>query len=367
MAYTQEQINQALAEELSLRPGTSYEDLLNYATSTYGLGEDQVNAAYLDYNRDQGMDDVAFNEWANDAGWTEQDVLDARDNWLDTADGQAWLQTLPELQQDWANTFWTGDMAGAQNVLDTNKLTPEILQNVYGISGNEIGAVADRYGVVPFGGAAPTKPPTNPTQQQQKNGFGMWSNTGGGPMLGGAGQRASFSYGQPTTEAGGWSNRFTTGAAGNETLGAGNAQYGSDLIKALRQGSADTLRSNNAGVSMVPGLTSRTPAVFNPGAGNAFVPPIFQQTTAPALSENEALGNQIGSVTVPQDGWSVDQASRALANELTLRPGSTYDALRVQALRYPGMDAGLFDQAYQNVVGSTPKGGTQTTSVYEQP
>jgi hypothetical protein len=43
---TQAEINAALAAELSARPGTSREALSAYAASTYGLSQDQINAAY---------------------------------------------------------------------------------------------------------------------------------------------------------------------------------------------------------------------------------------------------------------------------------------------------------------------------------
>jgi hypothetical protein len=46
MAYTQEQVNAALAAELAARPGTSREALAAYAQSTYGLTAQQINNAY---------------------------------------------------------------------------------------------------------------------------------------------------------------------------------------------------------------------------------------------------------------------------------------------------------------------------------
>jgi hypothetical protein len=52
MAYTQEQINAALAAELSARPNTSAYDLAAYAMQTYGITPTQIDAAYksLDVN-----------------------------------------------------------------------------------------------------------------------------------------------------------------------------------------------------------------------------------------------------------------------------------------------------------------------------
>jgi hypothetical protein len=46
MAYTQEQVNAALAAELAARPGTSREALSAYAQSTYGITPEQINTAY---------------------------------------------------------------------------------------------------------------------------------------------------------------------------------------------------------------------------------------------------------------------------------------------------------------------------------
>ena len=50
MAYTQEQINAALAAELSARPTTSAYDLANYAMQTYGITPDQIDKAYQSLN-----------------------------------------------------------------------------------------------------------------------------------------------------------------------------------------------------------------------------------------------------------------------------------------------------------------------------
>jgi hypothetical protein len=46
MAYTQEQVNAALAAELAARPNTPQADLTAYAKATYGLTDAQLNAAY---------------------------------------------------------------------------------------------------------------------------------------------------------------------------------------------------------------------------------------------------------------------------------------------------------------------------------
>ena len=50
MAYSQEQINAALAAELSARPTTSAYDLANYAMQTYGITPDQIDKAYQSLN-----------------------------------------------------------------------------------------------------------------------------------------------------------------------------------------------------------------------------------------------------------------------------------------------------------------------------
>jgi len=50
MAYTQEQINSALAAELLARPTTSAYDLANYAMQTYGITPDQIDKAYQSLN-----------------------------------------------------------------------------------------------------------------------------------------------------------------------------------------------------------------------------------------------------------------------------------------------------------------------------
>lgn len=269
MAYTTEQIRSALEAELAARPGTSYEDMLAHAQSAFGLTPEQVELAYFDYNRDQGMSDADFNVWANDNNWVEQDVLDARDNWLDTADGQSWLSTLPDIQQDWANTFWVGDMDGAQGVLNDNRLTVDDLVNDYGITTTEIDAVGDRYGVVPYGSTPTKQPPTNPTRQQSLDASQPKVNA-----IQGRNSRLFGAYSAPANPN--WQNRVTVGAAGNSMLGAGIANYDSELIKNLRIASAEP-RSNNPGVAMVPNgaaPASNTVTVASPPSGNAFNPGI---------------------------------------------------------------------------------------------
>lgn len=91
-----------------------------------------------------------------------------------------------------------------------------------------------------------------------------------GPLPG-----ASASSGANTSAGAGSGNGFNTwraGAAGNEMLGAGNADYHSELLKSLRQSSI-TPFSNNAGVQFMQhgggNSTNSTPAgtqalAFNP-------------------------------------------------------------------------------------------------------
>ena len=50
MAYTQEQINAALAAELAARPNTSAYDLATYAMQTYGITPTQIDRAYASLN-----------------------------------------------------------------------------------------------------------------------------------------------------------------------------------------------------------------------------------------------------------------------------------------------------------------------------
>ena len=80
MAYTQEQINAALAAELAARPTTSAYDLANYAMKTYGITTDQINQAYkaldtsevpstIDYNYNYGTSALTPRA-ANSAGYT---------------------------------------------------------------------------------------------------------------------------------------------------------------------------------------------------------------------------------------------------------------------------------------------------------
>jgi hypothetical protein len=80
MAYTQEQINAALAAELTARPTTSAYDLANYAMKTYGITTDQINQAYkaldtsevpttIDYNYNYGTSALTPRA-ANSAGYT---------------------------------------------------------------------------------------------------------------------------------------------------------------------------------------------------------------------------------------------------------------------------------------------------------
>lgn len=302
MKYTQEQINRALAQELAARPGSSYDDILRHATSTYGVSPDQVEQAYFNYQRGQGMNDADFNQWANANNWTEQDVFDARDTWLDSSEGQNWLNQMEDpLQREWANTFWVGDVPAAQKALNERKLGVNELVNNFGVSPNELNAVADRYSVVPYGSLPTQLAPTNPTQQQLDAGIAprQLDATQLPVKAGGAAAPA----GNPN-----WQERRTVGAAGNSMLGAGNADYNSELIKGLRIGSAQ-LRSNNPGVAMTPNAAAPAPgAPMTPkqellNANNAFNPPaqdlpewdpspIFQEIYGRAPTAQELAGTK---------------------------------------------------------------------------
>ena len=81
MAYTQEQINAALAAELAARPTTSAYDLANYAMQTYGITPDQIDKAYqslnvsalpetIDYETNYGGAPVGSFKAADTVGYT---------------------------------------------------------------------------------------------------------------------------------------------------------------------------------------------------------------------------------------------------------------------------------------------------------
>jgi hypothetical protein len=91
MAYTQEQINAALAAELSARPTTSAYDLANYAMQTYGITPDQIDKAYqslnvsalpetIDYETNYGGAPVGSFRAADSTGYTgpSQKVTDPK-------------------------------------------------------------------------------------------------------------------------------------------------------------------------------------------------------------------------------------------------------------------------------------------------
>ena len=387
MAYTQSEVDAALDRLLADDPNAKYHNVV-VAASVRGITPDQVRQSFVnrakanpmlgDYTQDQvndvyaqrraeGYNDEQLNELANAFGLTEQNIFDARQDWMETPAGQEWRGSLEDpMQQDWADTFYVGDMEGAQEAIDKRGWTPgsfNLVEEFYGISPEETQAVGERYGVFPERPAESDKPTgthrpmpigTAPSGSGASAMPKIGAPTAGGEVLGGKPFEASFAYGKPTAETGGFRNRFTVGAAGNETLGAGNAAYTSDLIKSLRNASSDTPVSTNTGVSMIPGMTSRTPVLFNPGSGNAFNPQPFKQENAPAATPNQQLNTNISRMVAPGGGWSLDQATSALANELSMRPDSSYDALRIQALRYPGMTPELFELAYGNVKGPTP-------------
>lgn len=253
--------------------------------------QDQINQAFA-LRRAEGFTDQQINEMANNLGLTEQNVLDARKSWLGTDAGQDWLSNQSPLQQDWNKTFWSGDFSGAQDVLNRNKLTPSVLQSQYEVTPEEMSAVADRYSVYPFG-VTPPSPTPSPSSQTPN-----LSNLPGAQVGPQQQIRAGFTYGTPTAEFGGWSNRYTKGAAGNQMLGAGNADYQSSLIKSLRQASANTPVSTNTGVTFAPSTTSVTPATFTRGTGNAFNPGQLTTTSPNTVTRQQETEN----VVVPRGG-----------------------------------------------------------------
>jgi hypothetical protein len=81
MAYTQEQINAALAAELAARPNTSAYDLASYAMQTYGITPAQIDRAYqslnvsalpetIDYETNYGGAPVGSFRAADSTGYT---------------------------------------------------------------------------------------------------------------------------------------------------------------------------------------------------------------------------------------------------------------------------------------------------------
>lgn len=261
--------------------------------------QEQINQAFA-LRRAEGFTDQQINEMANNLGLTEQNVLDARKSWLGTEAGQDWLSGQTPLQQDWNQTFWSGDFEGAQDVLNRNKLTPSVLQSQYEVTPQEMSAVADRYNVYPFGVTPPARSaPTTDLSKLPGAQIGQQPQT-----------RAGFTYGTPSAEFGGWANRYTRGAAGGQTLGAGNANYQSDLIRSLRQASANTPVSTNAGVTFAPSTTSVTPVTFRTGTGNAFNPRPFPASSANAIPAQRETEN----VVVPR---------RSVGGQTTVTPISS--------------------------------------------
>jgi len=215
MAFTQQQINDALIAELAARPGTTYDQMLAHATSTYDLTPAQVTEAYNAMSR---------------AGNT---VL------VDTGEdgGPGTLHVDPGTVVD---TTWWPD-------------TP-----VYD----------------------PSRPPgsTNTSTGNNTN-INTRVNTATTDLpLPAQLQRMNVDFGDGTAAVNpNWQNRVTVGAAGSDMLGAGAANYNSELIKNLRIASAAP-RSNNPGVSMIPNGAALPFSALLPGGNetgaNAFTPEI---------------------------------------------------------------------------------------------
>lgn len=215
MAYTQDQINAALVAELEARPGTTYNDMMAHAMSTYGLSPSQVDAAY--------------------------------------------------------NAMSSGGNTVLQNT--GAPLAPGALHVEPGTVFNDrwwpTGPVADPS--APPGTVRPTTqvPPPPPLL-----------NGGGSSGAGGVGQiprqDAVLNAGNGPSTLPNWQARQTVGSAGSSMLGAGNADYGSELIKNLRIASAQP-RSNNPGVAMIPNGAAAPGAapVMGPSASPAPAPNAF--------------------------------------------------------------------------------------------
>lgn len=431
MAYTQEQINAALAEELALRPGTSYEDMLAYATDAYGLSPDQVQNAFMalpdgvsqgeqlnawqdmyDSSTDPIISGLFQRSLTNEAINNRTDLTNDERNQLRNIEiyynDPGSMESDAGLIADYANRqgLNAGDIArltaiSPEEVNAYLALSPTPVAPAPAPVSAPVAAPVPVRAAAPILTAAPLPQPIVPPPMQMPRPIVPSPAPAAGNQLTNAG---GFTYGAPTEETGGWNNRFTQlpqtiGDRATQALAEELAQrpgssynalraqalrlpgvtpgvfdeayanvagkrpdYSSGLIQSLRQASPPSV-GGNTGVSIIPNLTSRTPVDFTTTAGNAFNPPRLQSPTAPGMNEQDFLGNQIGRTQVPESGWTLDQATQALTNELSMRPGSTYDALRVQALRYPGMNVGLFNQAYQNVTGATnlPGGTTNNT------
>lgn len=79
-----------------------------------------------------------------------------------------------------------------------------------------------------------------------------------------------------------FTNFGTFGAAGNERLGAGNADYESELIRSLREAD-DSLKSNNTGVTKYGFLGTSTPTAIGNrplNAGGSLTPGVIAQDVA---------------------------------------------------------------------------------------
>ncbi len=111
----------------------------------------QINDFFAEY-KGKGYTDQQINEIANNAGVTEQNVLNARGAWLNTKAGKNYLSGIKDpIQRAWTQTFWTGDMPGAERLIQENQITRDALRDQYNIPDREIAAVARRYGITPFG------------------------------------------------------------------------------------------------------------------------------------------------------------------------------------------------------------------------
>lgn len=266
MAFTQQQINDALVAELAARPGTTYEQMLAHATSTYGLTPGQVTEAYNAMSR---------------AGNT---VL------VNTGEdgGPGTLHVDPGTVVD---TTWWPD-------------TP-----VYD----------------------PSRPPgsTNTSTGNNTN-INTRVNTATTDLpLPAQLQRMNVDFGDGTAAVNpNWQNRVTVGAAGDDMIGVGDADYNSALIRNLRSASAQE-RSNNPGVSMIP---------------------------------NGAAGSSGPGAFTGSGGYAMNDIISALRSELAARPGSSYDALYNMANSAYGVNRNAFNDAYRALGLSVPASGGNALS-----
>lgn len=299
MAYTQEQINNALVAELGARPGTTYEQMLAHATSTYGLTPAQVTEAYNAMSR---ADNTVLVDTGGDGG-------------------PGTLHVDPGTVVD--TTWWP----------DTPVYDPSVPTGT------------------PPAPPPPPRPPVAPPPRPSM------------PPPPSVGQlhRMNVNFGDGTAAVNpSWQNRVTVGAAGSDMVGAGDNFYASPLIQALRSDSAGK-RSNNAGVALIPnGVDGAIGFASYTGSGNYpmndIVSALRSEIGARPGSSYDALYNMANSaygvnrdafnnaytalgLTVPSSGQNAFNPAllgQSSASQQQVDDYNDYRAYRTSALRNQG-------------------------------